>query len=165
MIANIIVLGFWCGQFLDFHVIIGVLSDGVSLPIGLIAIVMLISAFIYPLFGHPQYYCTHVCPLGSAQQLIGQICGHKIKISPKVIHLLDWFRRILWAALLLLLWLDTFTEWMDYELFQAFQFESASWWIIGIAIAFLLLSAVINRPYCRFVCPTGSIFKRAENIG
>ncbi len=165
LIANVAVLGFWCGQFLDFHVIIGFLADGVTLPIGLIVILMLIAAFIYPLFGHPQYYCTHICPLGSAQQIIGQICGHKIHLSKKLIHILDWFRKILWAVLLLLLWFDTFTEWMDYELFQAFQIESASWWIIGIAIVFLILSAIVNRPYCRFVCPTGSIFKRAENIG
>lgn len=55
--------------------------------------------------------------------------------------------------------------WMDMELFQAFQFESASWWIIGAACLFIVISSVIARPYCRFVCPTGSLFKRSENIG
>ncbi|MDE6632216.1 MAG: 4Fe-4S binding protein, partial [Muribaculaceae bacterium] len=30
---------------------------------------------------------------------------------------------------------------------------------------FILLSIIVNRPYCRFVCPTGSLFKRAENLG
>ncbi len=126
---------------------------------------MLVAAFIYPLFGHPQHYCTHICPLGSAQQLVGQICGYKIHISPKVLKGLDWFRKILWAVLMLLLWTDCLTGWMDLELFQAFQVQSASWWIIGAALVFVALSAVVSRPYCRFVCPTGSLFKRAENIG
>lgn len=165
MIANVAVLGFWCGTFLDYSLILTYISDGFTWPAGLIAIAMLTAAFIYPLFGHPQHYCTHICPLGSAQQLMGQICGYKIKMSPKAIKGLDMFRRLLWAALMLLLWADCLTEWMDLELFRAFLFESASWWIIGFAIAFIALSAIVSRPYCRFVCPTGSLFKRSENIG
>lgn len=165
MMCNVIVLGFWCGQFLDYNLILKYMSAGVSLPIGLTAILMLVSAFIYPLFGKPQYYCTHVCPLGSAQQLMGQICGFKMKMTRKTIKALDWFRRILWCVLMISLWTDCLAEWMNYELFQAFQFESASWWVTGAAIVFLLLSLIVNRPYCRFVCPTGSLFKRAENMG
>ena len=165
LIANVIVLGFWCGQFLDYALILKYISGGFTLPVGLIAIAMLIAAFIYPLFGHPQHYCTHICPLGSIQQLAGEICGYKIHLSEKVIKGLDWFRKILWAVLMLLLWADCLTGWMDMELFQAFMFESASWWIIGAACLFIALSVVVSRPYCRFVCPTGSLFKRAENIG
>lgn len=165
MIANIVVLGFWSGQFLDYSMMLKSLSDGFLWPDGLIAAAMLIAALIYPLFGHPQHYCNHICPLGSAQQLMAEICGFKFHLSPRVLKGLEWFRRSLWAVLMLLLWADCFTEWMDYELFQAFIFESASWWIIGFALLFVLVSAVISRPYCRFVCPTGSLFKRSENFG
>lgn len=165
LVANVAVLGFWCGQFLDYALILKYMAGGISLPVGLTAIAMLAAAFIYPLFGRPQHYCNHICPLGAAQLLVGQICGYKIHISQKTLKALDWFRRILWGALMLLLWTDCLTGWMDLELFQAFQFESASWWIIGAACLFVALSAVIARPYCRFVCPTGSLFKRAENIG
>lgn len=165
LIANVIVLGFWAGQFLDYALILKYTSDGFTWPAAMIAIVMLIAAFIYPLFGSPQHYCNHICPLGSAQILMAEICGYKIKLSPKMLKGLDWFRKILWAVLMLLLWMDCFTGWMDLELFQAFQFESASWGIIIAAAVFVLLSAVVARPYCRFVCPTGSLFKRSENMG
>lgn len=165
LIANVIVLGFWSGQFLDYALILKYTSSGFTWPVVLIAVVMLIAAFIYPLFGRPQHYCNHICPLGSAQQLMAEVCGYKIKLSQKVIKGLDWFRKILWAALMLLLWADCLTGWMDLELFQAFQFQSASIGIIIAACAFVLLSAVVARPYCRFVCPTGSLFKRSENIG
>ena len=165
MIANIAVLGFWCGQFLDYTVMLRSLAHGFAFPAALVVVVMLVAAFIYPLFGKHQYYCTHVCPLGSAQQLVAQICNYKIHISARTLKALDWFRKILWAGLMLLLWADCLTGWVDLELFQAFQFKSASWWIIGAALIFIVFSAIINRPYCRFVCPTGSLFKRAENIG
>lgn len=165
MIANIIVLGFWCGQFLDYSLMLRYLSDGFTFPAGIIAILMLTAAFIYPLFGKPQHYCNHICPLGAAQMLVAEICSFKIHISPKVLKALEWFRKILWGVLMLALWADIWTEWMDLELFRAFMIESAPVGIIIAAVVFILLSAVVSRPYCRFVCPTGSLFKRSENLG
>lgn len=165
LIANVVVLGFWCGQFLDYSLMLKYISSGISLPAGLVAISMLVAAFIYPLFGKAQHYCNHICPLGSAQMLVAEVCSYKLKLTPKVLKGLDWFRKILWGLLMILLWTDCLTGWMDLELFQAFQFESAATGIIIAAGVFVALSAIVSRPYCRFVCPTGSLFKRAENIG
>ena len=165
LVANVVVLGFWCGQFLDYTLILKYMSEGLVFPAGRVAALMLIAAFVYPLFGKHRHYCTYICPLGSAQQIMGMVCGYKIHISTKVLKILDWSRKILWAVLMLSLWTDCLTGWMNLELFQAFQFRSVSWWIIGAACLFLVLSAVVSRPYCRFVCPTGSLFKCSENIG
>lgn len=162
--ANVIVLGFWCGQFLDYTLMLKYLSSGIPLPVGLTAVAMLVAAFIYPLFGKPQHYCNHICPLGSAQILAGMATKHKLKLGAKTVKALDWFRKILWAILMLSLWADILTEWMDLELFQAFMFRSAPTGIIIAAGVFVVLSAVVARPYCRFVCPTGSLIKRAEDI-
>ncbi|MDE6574322.1 MAG: 4Fe-4S binding protein [Muribaculaceae bacterium] len=164
LVANVIVLGFWAGQFLDYTLMLKYLSNGFSLPAALTAIVMLIAAFIYPLFGRRQHYCTHICPFGAAQMLVASFCTYKIKISPKILKGLDNFRKILWAVLMLLLWTDTASRWPDLELFQAFMFQSAPAGIIIAAGVFIALSAIVSRPYCRFVCPTGSLFKCAENI-
>lgn len=165
LIANIAVLGFWCGQFLDYSIILRVVSDGFIWPAGFVIIAMLTAAFIYPLFGRPQHYCNHVCPFGSAQLLMAKVCRYKIKINTNVLKGLDWFRKILWAVLLLFLWIDCLTDWMNLELFQAFNVESAELGIMIAAGIFVILSTVVSRPYCRFVCPTGSLFKRAENLG
>lgn len=131
----------------------------------LTTLVMLVAAFVYPLFGRQQHYCSHICPLGSAQQLVASVCRYKIRLFPSVLRVLDWVRRILWAVLMLLLWADVWVEWMDIELFQAFIPASTPIGISIAAAAFVALSAVVSRPYCRFVCPTGSLFRRAENIG
>lgn len=160
--ANIVVLGFWCGQFLDYTEMLRFISVGFNWPVAIVAILMLIAAFIYPLFGHPQHYCNHICPLGSAQILMAQICHYKIHMSKTTLNFLEWFRKILWALLMLSLWSDVLTGWLDLELFQAFLVEVAPLGIIIAAGLFILLSMVIARPYCRFVCPTGSLFKMAE---
>ncbi|MDE7080471.1 MAG: 4Fe-4S binding protein [Muribaculaceae bacterium] len=165
LVANVAVLGFWAGQFLDYRLMLNYLSGGIPLPMALTTLVMLVAAFVYPLFGRPQHYCSHICPFGSAQQLVASVCRYKIRLSPSVLRALDWARRILWAVLMLLLWADVWVEWMDIELFQAFIPASAPVGIIIAAAAFVALSAVVSRPYCRFVCPTGSLFRRAENLG
>ncbi|MDE7388681.1 MAG: FMN-binding protein, partial [Muribaculaceae bacterium] len=115
LVANVVVLGFWCGQFLDYSLMIRYLSDGISLPAGLVAVVMLTAAFIYPLFGRRQHYCNNICPLGSAQILVAEICRFKVRIGPRTLRWLDRARKVLWVVLMLSLWADVMTEWMDLE--------------------------------------------------
>lgn len=53
-------------------------------------------------------------------------------------------------------------EWTDFEPFSAFIFHSASWIVIVIALLFIAISFIITRPYCRFVCPMGTLLKFAQ---
>jgi len=165
LILNVIVLGFWCGTFLSYSMFVNFVSNGMNIWTSLIPFIMLLCAFVYPLFGKSQYYCTNICPFGSMQELAGKVNKrHKLKMSPKTIKALNNFRIILWATLTLLMMVGIGLEWMDYELFTAFIFESASAVVIALAIVVVLLSLFIQRPYCRFVCPTGSLFKYSQGI-
>lgn len=162
-ILNVGVLGFWTGTFLDYTVMLGILSNGFGASASLVLILMLATAFIYPLFGKNDHYCTWVCPLGSLQELAGR-CNpsHKLKLSPKTVKGLRWFRNGLWSVLMLSLWCGFMVNWIDYELFTVFMVEGAA---IGVTIAggiFVVMSFFIGRPYCRFVCPTGFLFRISE---
>ena len=79
-ILNVIVLGFWCGSFLNFTSMVSYMSNGMNVLTLIVPVIMLITAFVYPLFGKKSYYCTHVCPFGSLQELAGKCVGYKIKI-------------------------------------------------------------------------------------
>ncbi len=164
MCLNVAVLGFWCGEFISYGHLVNYLSSGIGIWKGIIPILMMIAAFVYPVFGKRQHYCSHICPLGSLQQLAGMCSTHKITMSHKLTHALEWFRRILWAVLMFCLWIPVMTEWMDYELFSAFLVESASTLILICGAAVAILSIFIPRPYCRFICPTGTLMKIQENM-
>lgn len=164
LLLNVVVLGFWCGTFISYSLMVNYLANGINLWTQLIPAVMLITAFIYPLFGRKNYYCTHICPYGSIQELAGKTNRKKLKMSRRTVKLLEIFRQILWFALMLLMLAGVLFEWMDYEIFTAFIFESASVVVITLAVVFVLLSVFIPRPYCRFVCPTGTLFKYSQNI-
>lgn len=162
-VLNIAVLGFWCGIFLNYTALIGYMSNGMNVAAMLVPIILLITAFIYPLFGKKSYYCTNVCPFGALQELAGKCVKYKIPMSAKTVRRLDLVREILWAVLMLCLWTGVWFDWIDYEPFSAFVVQSASWVVIVIALVFVALSTVIMRPYCRFVCPTGTLLKISQS--
>ncbi len=161
-LLNVAVLGFWAGTFIDYAMMLNFFSGAPRMTLSfIITLMLLIVGLIYPLFKKPNYYCTWICPFGSLQELAGRVCTRKWKLSPKLIKALDTFRQALWVALLSLLYIGWATEWVDYEVFTAFIVESASWIIIVVGALFVVLSLFINRPFCRFVCPTGSLLKQA----
>lgn len=162
MMLNIVVLGFWCGSFLSYTTLMGFMAHGIRPVAMAILLVMLVTAFVYPLFGRKSYYCTNVCPFGALQQAAGKCVRYKVKIKPGTLKRLDMLRQILWALLMLCIWGGVWSDWTDYEPFAAFIFKSASWVTMVIAVAFVLLSFVVTRPYCRFVCPLGTLLKISQ---
>ena len=163
--VNVVVLGLWTGTFVSYTLFLRIFAGGVSLStIGALAapLLMLIVALIYPLAGRSGHFCANVCPFGSAQELAGKLSRRKLRITPRVLKLLSVLRNLLWGVLMALLLTGTCTAWIDYELFTAFLYSSASVWVIVLAALFLVLSVWVPRPYCRFVCPTGALIKSVE---
>lgn len=162
LLLNVGILGFWGGTFVSYSIMVSALANGLWRVILIPIALMMIVAFIYPLFGKVNHYCNWICPYGSLQELAGKCLPWKISVAPKTANVLTVFREVLWFALMWLLWTGLWFDWMGYEPFAAFFFIDASWVVLAIAGAFLLLSLFVQRPYCRFVCPTGSLFKFTE---
>lgn len=162
LVLNVLLLGFWGGTFISYSLMTSFLTNGITKVVLIPTALMLIAAFIYPFFGKMNHYCLWMCPYGSLQELLGRCIGYKFKMSHGLLKFLDYFRQALWFVLMWLLWTGIWIDWMGYEPFAAFFFEDASAVVLGIAGAFLILSFFIHRPYCRFVCPTGSLFKISE---
>lgn len=162
MILNVLLLGFWGGTFISYSLMTSYLSNGITKVVMIPTALMLVAAFIYPFFGKKNYYCAWLCPYGSLQELMGKCIKYKFRLSPGILKGLNYFRESLWFILMWLLWTGLWFDWMGYEPFAAFFFVDASIVTLSIAGGFVILSLFIQRPYCRFVCPTGSLFKFAE---
>lgn len=186
---NVAVLGFWGGHFLSYSSMTGYMANGVLTAPVIVTLVMLVTAFAYPLAGKNAHYCSHVCPFGSLQQLCGKLRtrreselrllakwrpttavtrhmhkaltweaeGKRLSLSPKTLKTLHAMRLVLWVTLTLLIWTGAWPQWTDHEPFAAFLYESAPWVAVCIAVTTAVLSLFVTRPYCRFVCPTGSL--------
>ena len=162
LVLNVAVLGLWSGTFVSYAMMLNVFSNGVSLAsLSSMAapLLMLVVAFVYPVFGRSGHYCANVCPLGSAQELMGKLSHRKLAVGKKTQKALTVFRLLLWGVLMLLMLGGITIGWMDYELFTAFIYSSASVVMLVVAVLILVLSVFIGRPYCRFVCPTGTLMR------
>lgn len=164
-LLNVSVLGLWSGTFLSYSSIIGFLANGPQLFTVILEILIIVMAFIYPLFGKRTYYCTNVCPFGSAQALVSKCTKRKIRLGSRLTKCLNNFRRALWGILMISLLTGIGASWINYEPFSAFIFRSASTTAIVIAVLFLVLSLFIPRPYCRFVCPVGTLLRISQRGG
>ncbi|MDE7411304.1 MAG: 4Fe-4S binding protein [Paramuribaculum sp.] len=165
LLLNAAILGFWTGTFVDYTMMVGYMSRGLTLSAAIVPAILLVVAFIYPLFGRQGHYCAWVCPLGSLQELAAQVNPRrKIQIGPRTVRFLTTLRMLLWGVLMLCLWLGVWVSWIDYELFAAFIVRSASVAILAVGGAVILLSLFVNRPYCRFVCPTGTLMRMSQNL-
>lgn len=159
-VLSVAVLGFWGGTFIDYAMMVNFFANGPVFTLaGIVTVMILVVGFLFPLAGKGGWYCAWVCPFGALQELAWRIPGIKVRISPLLLRRLDTFRRVLWAVLLLLLFAGIATSWIDYEIFTAFIVGSASWLILTVGTVFVVMSVFIHRPFCRFVCPTGSLLK------
>ena len=162
LVLNVVVLGLCTGTFVSFTLLMRLFSGGLSLAaLATLAapLLMVLVALFYPLAGKPGHYCAHVCPFGSAQELAGKLTRRKLRVPVRLNKALNMFRTVLWAVLMVLLLTGTWAAWIDYELFTAFLYSSASVWVVVLAVLFLVLSVWVPRPYCRYVCPTGTLLR------
>lgn len=165
LVLNVIVLGFGSGLFLSHARLVGWAGSGLPRDVWSLAgaILLLVTAFLFPLFGKPGHYCAHVCPFGSLQELAGRIPARKWSLSPALARGLNIARRVVWVALLAALVLGRAGSALDWELFAAFAWRAVPPLVLALAIASVALSVFVPRAYCRFVCPTGSLFKFVDS--
>lgn len=162
LILNVCVLGFWCGSFLSLSLLINWFSNGINLTVALVPFLLLLSAIILPLFGKKNNYCNYHCPMGSLQELASKCTHKKVSVPNRIEKSLSYLRDIILYTILALNWIGVGFEIVDYEVFSAFLFNNASLFVLITGALFLILSFFINRPYCRYICPTGSLIRFSQ---
>lgn len=162
---NVGVTGFWCGQFLSLSLLSGWLSSGFSPLLYLPAAAMLLVAVAFPLFGHKEYYCHWVCPLGSLQELVYRLPGPKIKVSPRAFRIMSRVRLTATLLLLCSLWMGWGAWLLDYEPFTVFLLAEAAPAVVALAGAIVVLGWLVPNPWCKCLCPVGELLKLAGHSG
>jgi ferredoxin-type protein NapH len=122
--------------------------SGAPLVIAMFVVLALILVLVF-LFG--RILCGHFCPVGAIQELGSQILPWKW-------HVPD--RRIPQAVRVVVFLGIVIAAFFSVSVLQAIgvgAFFHLTWWspLFGIFAVLVLLSLVVYRPFCRFVCPFG----------
>jgi len=110
------------------------------------------------LFTGKNIYCHSVCPFGAAQEVFSKI-GKSKPYRPAIYRKLKIIQRSLaFSALILALVLNN-PSIAGYEIFSAFFHLTANTILIVVLFIVILLSLIIKRPWCNFMCPIDSAFE------
>lgn len=165
LLLNVCVTGFWCGQFLSVSMLRGWVQNGLDPILYLPAVVMLLVAIILPYFKHPHHYCTWACPFGSLQELAYTLPLPKVHVSKGTFKMMRAIRMLVLMVLMLMLWMGVGAGILDYEPFTAFMLTTATPAVLVLASIFVIASIFIPHPWCRCLCPMGTLLELAEDGG
>ena len=119
---------------------------------------MLFGSGLLILFTGKNIYCHSVCPFGAAQEVFSKI-GKSKPYRPDIYKKLKIIQRSLaFSALILALVLNN-PSIAGYEIFSAFFHLTANTILIVVLFIVILLSLIIKRPWCNFMCPMDSAFE------
>lgn len=145
--------GVWEGRSLEF-----LLYD----PFSLLLWGVVIVSFFY--WGR-GFFCGWFCPFGAMQEFahhIGKNLGiRQIDVPAR----LDWWLSQLKYAILAVLVVTAFTlPTLNDKLIEVEPFKTAvttffirEWYYVAYAVGLLLLSMVIFKGFCRYICPLGAV--------
>lgn len=161
---SVIILGFWQGTLLSIATMHTALANGISIFTQCIFLILLILAILLPFITGKQFYCAYLCPFGALQELTGKLSKRKLSIPTSVTKVLIFMRKIILLFIVFLLIIGVTFDFSLIEPFPAFNFQSASTFTLIFAGLFLVLSAFVTKPWCRFFCPTGQLLDTFKDI-
>ena len=162
LVLNTAVTGFWCGQFLSFSILRGIVQNGTDFILYMPTVVMLALAIVLPYFKKKNYYCLWMCPYGSLQELAWKLPVPKIKLGAKAYKMMRRIRLCILGVLIVLLWTGVGMSVLEYEPFSAFMVATAAPAVMILAGAFVVLGIFIPHPWCQCFCPVGAVLNLAE---
>ena len=97
-------------------------------------------------------YCSHICPFGAMQEILGRL-GKAKPLKTRAVYLWIWLQRsVAWIAILIALATRN-PGISDYVVFgAAFQLTGSHIMFILLG-SMIILSLVVHRPWCNFLCP------------
>ena len=159
LVSNIVVWGIWQGKFISVFLLKSWLINGIPVISKIIIFSLVLLTFIFQLFNKKNFYCNYVCPFGSLQEILSKNGIFKYQIGKKAKSALNIIGLIILAVILLTLITGISFDLSLIEPFSFFNFKSASYITIIIASIILIASIFFDRPWCRFLCPTGKLIK------
>lgn len=157
--ATLAYLGFYKGGFLSVVHITSAIHQGPSLFLGNLPMLILVVFTLITTVLWGRVFCSSLCPFGALQDFIARFTPKAWRFKmPQAIH--DKALYIKYGILALIIGVSLFgsgiTIYQYFEPFGTLFFFSSSPLLWAILIVILIASVLVERFYCRYVCPLGA---------
>jgi NosR/NirI family nitrous oxide reductase transcriptional regulator len=157
-IASLAWFGFWrqgciCPIGAIQNVSLALFDPSYAIPLSVVAffaLPLLVTLF----FG--RTFCAAICPLGAIQELT---LLQPVRVAPWLEHSLGLIPYIYLGAAILFAATGTAFVICQYDPFVGFFRLSGSVNMLVFGGCLLLIGLFVGRPYCRYLCPLGAVFR------
>jgi len=143
----------------QFQVLLLGKAKQLGVPVALAAVVLLL--FVAMAFVLGRSFCGYACPIGAVQELAYRLPGKKLIFHNKKVT--QVFRLASLAAFLVLTLVFSLGM-LNYLGVHDFFYLDFTWYSV-IFLAIVLLAVFLYRPFCRLLCPYGTILSLAAIKG
>ena len=183
LLLSIAILGFWTNSLLSLSLFCNWLTNGVSLAIQLPILIIAILSIILPLVTKKAFYCQYLCPFGAAQEFAGLIKSNDKSLKAKdkslkskdkslkfslikanVYKVFSVIRKVILLSLLIIFALGVGLDLSVVEPFPIFNYQSIGFGVAIFATVILILSIFIKKPWCNYLCPTGTLLESFRTL-
>ena len=179
LLLSIAILGFWTNSLLSLALFYNWMTNGISLAIQLPLLIIAVLAILLPLFTKKSFYCQYLCPFGAAQEFVGGI-GLKVKgkrgqqttdnrqqtlfTKANIFNFFAVLRKVILLTLLIIVALGVGLDLSVVEPFPIFNYQSIGFGVAIFAGVILVASVFVKRPWCNYLCPTGTLLESIRNL-
>ena len=169
LLLSITILGFWTNSLLSLSLFCNWLTNGVSLAIQLPILIIAALSIILPLVTKKSFYCQYLCPFGAAQEFVGLIKAKdesqkSSSIKANIYKIFSVLRKVILLSLLIIFALGVGLDLSVVEPFPIFNYQSIGFGVAIFAAVILILSIFIKKPWCNYLCPTGTLLESFRNL-
>lgn len=157
--VTMLYLGFFKGGFLSVAHITGAISQGPGIFLNNLPMLIIIVFTVITTLLWGRVFCSSLCPFGAVQDFIARFTPKAWRIKlPQGLH--DRALYVKYGILALII--GVAISGSGISLFQYFEpfgtlfFFSSSALLWAILLVILVASALVERFYCRYVCPLGA---------
>ena len=144
LLLSIAILGFWTNSLLSLSIIL-------------------------PLVTKKSFYCQYLCPFGAAQEFVGLIKAKdesqkSSSIKAIIYKVFSVLRKVILLSLLIIFALGVGLDLSVVEPFPIFNYQSIGFGVAIFATVILILSIFVKKPWCNYLCPTGTLLESFRNL-
>jgi polyferredoxin len=152
LFLSVIFFGFYLGGIPDpINAIFAIPArNQIALSVILVLFPVILSLF----WG--RFYCGWLCPLGAVQEFLNP--EHETRVLPKPLDgVLKYLKVVILVVLGFLSWHSVANGWQNYNLTKTLFTFSGPLMTILILAVILIISLLVSRPFCKYLCPLGAI--------
>lgn len=157
--ATLLYLGFYNGGFLSVSHIASLVAQG---PISIVSSAPLLLIFLFTLITTllwGRLFCASLCPFGALQDFISRFVPKRWRITvPQAIHQPAFWVKYIFLGIIIVVAFsnNTVSIFQYFEPFGTLFYFSTSIFLWAILLLIIAGSILVDRFYCRYLCPLGA---------